>query len=45
MSISCFTDGFSRGQTAIERMKNASTTLRHLIRSWSGMLIIIVYLA
>ncbi|KAI8055952.1 Rapamycin-insensitive companion of mTOR, N-term-domain-containing protein [Syncephalis plumigaleata] len=30
MSISCFTDGFSRGQTAIERMKNASTTLKYL---------------
>ncbi|RKP22381.1 Rapamycin-insensitive companion of mTOR, N-term-domain-containing protein [Syncephalis pseudoplumigaleata] len=38
MSISCFTDGFSRGQTAIERMKNASTTLKHLIRSWPGLL-------
>ncbi|KAI9599428.1 Rapamycin-insensitive companion of mTOR, N-term-domain-containing protein [Syncephalis fuscata] len=38
MSISCFTDGFSRGQTAIERMKNSSTTLKHLIRSWPGLL-------
>ncbi|RKP05819.1 Rapamycin-insensitive companion of mTOR, middle domain-containing protein [Thamnocephalis sphaerospora] len=38
MAISCFTDGFSRGQTALERINNASITFKYMMRSWTGLL-------